>query len=106
MFSLFKKDDGISIHVSEIDSILENGNLIDIREAYECSNGAIEKSKNISMGQLLSNPDKYLKNNKKYYIICQSGARSARTTSVLRKAGYDVVNVRGGMNGYRGTNRK
>jgi rhodanese-related sulfurtransferase len=102
MFSLFGRSNTNSIHVSEIDPILDSINLIDIREPYECTSGSIKSSKNIPMGQLMSNPTKYLKKDKKYYIICQSGGRSSTASAALQRAGYDVVNVRGGMSSYLG----
>ena len=30
-------------------------------------------------------------------FLCHSGARSSRATAIAIKAGYDAVNVRGGM---------
>ncbi len=105
MFSLFHRNDSNTIHVSEIDNILPDINLIDIREAYECAHGSIKGSRNIPMGQLLSNPDQYMDKSKKYYIMCQSGGRSSGAVAALQRAGYDVVNVRGGMGSYFGKNR-
>lgn len=106
MFSLFQKELSNSIHVSEIDDILKDINLIDIREPYEYAHGSIKSAKNIPMGQLLTNPDKYLDKGKQYHIMCQSGGRSANAVSVLSKSGYTVVNVKGGMGSYFGKNRK
>ncbi len=106
MFSLFQKNDANSIHVTEIDDILPEINLIDIREPYECAHGSIKGAKNIPMGQLMSSPEKYMDKSKKYYIMCQSGGRSSGAVSALLRAGYDVVNVRGGMGSYSGKNRK
>lgn len=106
MLSLFQRTNTNSIHVNELDSVIEEINLIDIREPYECAYGCIRQSKNIPMGQLMSQPDRHLDRDKKYYIICQSGGRSSGAVSALQRAGYDVVNVRGGMSAYRGKNRK
>jgi rhodanese-related sulfurtransferase len=105
MFSLFKKEEGNTVHVNEIDGMLQDIELIDIREPYEYAHGHISKAKNIPMGTLLNNPGQYLKQKQKYYIMCQSGGRSSNATSVLQKAGYDVVNVKGGMGSYIGKNR-
>ncbi len=105
MFSLFKKEDGNSVHVNEIDGMLKDITLIDIREPYEYAHGHISKAKNIPMGTLLNNPGQFLNQNQKYYIMCQSGGRSSSATSVLQRAGYDVVNVKGGMGSYVGKNR-
>lgn len=106
MFTLFRKEDSNSIHVNEIDRmIVEDINLIDIREPYEYAHSSIVKAKNIPMGQLLANPNRYLNKNQKYYIICQSGGRSSSATAALLRAGYDVVNVKGGMGSYIGKHR-
>ena len=44
MLSLFRRSNTNSIHVNEIDSIIEDINLIDIREPYECTYGCIRQS--------------------------------------------------------------
>ena len=106
MFSLFQRNDVHSVHVSEIDDILQDIHLIDIREVYEFTHGSIKGARNVPMGQLLSHPEKYLDKNMRYHIMCQSGGRSASAVSTLRRAGYDVVNVKGGMGSYSGKNRK
>jgi rhodanese-related sulfurtransferase len=105
MFNFLKKVEGKVINVNEIDNLLEI-NLIDIREPYEYKGGSIRNSKNVPMQNLITNPDKYLIKDKTYYIICQSGGRSARTVNHLKKQGYDVVNVIGGIGSYVGTKRK
>lgn len=106
MFSFLKSNKVESINVNDIDSILGKINLIDIREPYEYKTKALKSSKNIPMGEVLENPEKYLDKNKKYYIMCQSGGRSSRATSALSRAGYDVVNVSGGIGSYVGTKFK
>lgn len=94
------------IHVNEIDHIIGNAELIDVREPYEYRSGSIQSAKNVPMGMLLNSPQQFLKKDTTYYIMCQSGARSGRTCSLLRKQGYDVINVSGGMGSYVGTRRK
>lgn len=105
MFSLFQKEMTNSIHVNELDTMIKDINLIDIREVYEYANGSIKNAKNIPMGQLLANPAKYLDKKERYHIMCQSGMRSSRTVTALSRAGYDVVNVKGGMGSYFGNHR-
>lgn len=58
------------------------------------------------MNTLVNDAEKYLSKEKKYYIVCQSGGRSSRTCSLLRKNGYDVINVSGGVGSYVGTKRR
>ncbi|GAA0079199.1 rhodanese-like domain-containing protein [Clostridium sp. CTA-5] len=105
MFGIFKKEDTKVINVNDIDNLIGKIDLIDIREEYEYKNGSIKTAKNIPMGELLNEPSKYLKKNKEYYIMCQSGGRSARTCSNLVKQGFDVINVSGGVGSYLGTNK-
>jgi len=35
-------------------------------------------------------------------VVCRSGNRSARATKMLAKAGFDAVNLTGGMTAWRG----
>ena len=102
MFRLFGNN---GVHINELDSLLNEIDLIDIREPYEFKRGSIASSKNIPMGELLSAPDHFLKKDQKYYIMCQSGGRSSNAVSTLIRAGYDVVNVLGGFAGYSGKNK-
>lgn len=106
MFGLFNKNNKKIINVNDIDNLIGKINLIDIRENFEYKRGSIATAKNIPMGELLGNPDKYLEKNKEYHIICQSGGRSSNTCSKLNNLGFDVVNVSGGVGSYLGTKRK
>lgn len=58
------------------------------------------------MGKLLASPEKYMVRDKTYYIMCQSGGRSAGAVRVLTKQGYSVINVAGGVGSYVGTRRR
>ena len=102
MFGLFGKSQFESIGVNELSSINGKISVIDIREPYECSRGMLKIAKNIPMGQLLTEPDKYLKKEQKYYIVCQSGGRSSQACNTLSKQGFQVINVLGGMGSYKG----
>lgn len=89
-----------SIHVNDLDPSLGTIHIIDIREPYEFKNGSIKTAKNIPMNDLLTHPNNYLKTDKQYYLMCSSGMRSMRTTTALRKIGYNVINVKGGFGSY------
>lgn len=106
MFGFLKRDDSKAINVNAIDNLIGKVVLIDIREPYEYKSGSIKIAKNIPMGKLLADPNKYLLKDKTYYIMCQSGARSGRTTKKLAKQGFTVINVAGGMGSYSGKKRK
>ena len=94
-----KKYDTIS--VSQLNDLLkENINLIDVREVSEFRAVRIKGAKNVPLMGLISNPTQFLKKDQKYYIVCQSGSRSARACSILEQEGYNVVNVSGGTGAF------
>lgn len=106
MFDFLKRNDSNVINVNDMDNLIGKVELVDIREPYEYKSGSIKTAKNIPMGNLLADPEKFLIKDKIYYIMCQSGARSARTTKELTKQGFNVFNVAGGMGSYSGKKRK
>ena len=106
MFDFLKRDDTKVINVNDMDNLIGKVELIDIREPYEYKNGSLKTAKNIPMGNLLASPEKYLIKDKTYYIMCQSGGRSGRTTKELTKQGFNVINVAGGMGSYVGAKKK
>jgi rhodanese-related sulfurtransferase len=106
MFDFFKRDDSKVIHVNDMDNLIGQVELIDIREPYEYKTGSLKTAKNIPMGNLLTHPDKYLVKDQTYYIFCQSGARSRSTTRALTRQGFSVIDVAGGIGSYVGSKRK
>lgn len=106
LFNFLKQDNANTIHVNDMDDLLGKIELIDIREPYEFKSGTLRTAKNIPMGKLLDAPERYLLKDKDYYIMCQSGGRSSNACRVLRKKGYQVINVAGGMGSYVGSKRK
>ena len=105
MFNFFTKDEGKVINVNDIDNLIGTIDLIDIREPYEFESGSIKTAKNIPMQTLLNNPDKYLKKDKEYYIVCQSGGRSSMACNSLKSDGFNVIDVSGGVGSYIGKHR-
>ncbi|MBD7916502.1 rhodanese-like domain-containing protein [Clostridium sp. Sa3CUN1] len=106
MLGLFNKSSNKIINVNDIDNLIGKINLIDIREPFEYRGGSIESAKNIPMGNLLEEPEKYLEKDKEYHILCQSGGRSARACNKLSGLGFNVINVAGGVGSYAGSKRK
>lgn len=105
MFDFFKRDAVKSVNVNDMDDLIGKVELIDIREPYEFRGGTLRTAKNIPMGNLLQEPDKYLKKGNTYYLVCQSGGRSGSAANALLKQGFDIVNVSGGVGSYAGTKR-
>lgn len=106
MFNFLRKENTKAINVNNLDNLISKEAIIDIREPNEYKNGSIKTAKNIAMANLLSNPENHLNKDKTYYILCHSGARSARATKILANLGYNVINLVGGIRSYRGSNRK
>lgn len=82
-------------------SKMEKVAIVDVRETDEFERGHIPTAKTIPLSQLEQQVDK-LDKNKEYYIICQSGGRSARGCDFLSNQRYHVVNVMGGMSVWKG----
>jgi rhodanese-related sulfurtransferase len=95
MFSMFGKSNFNSVSVHDLDDKLGKIHLVDIREVYEYQSGHVPSAKNVPLGTIVSQPEKYLDKDKEYYIICQSGGRSASACKALSDKGYKVVNVSG-----------
>ncbi|MBP2099907.1 rhodanese-like domain-containing protein [Enterococcus rivorum] len=75
--------------------------IIDVREDDEFKRGHIPTAKTIPLSSLEPYVSK-LDKNEEYYIICQSGGRSAMACDFLSSQGYHVVNVMGGMSVWKG----
>ena len=70
--------------------------LIDVRENNEYHYCKIDGSMHIRMNDITSSIHELSKESR-YAIICHSGVRSAMVCEYLLKLGYNVVNVRGGI---------
>ena len=85
-----------SISISQLKLVMNNENLIDIRDIEKFNGSHIIGAHNIPMNKLIANPNKYLDVNKTYYVYCQKGLLSVKVVGSLRKQGYNVYNVIGG----------
>lgn len=70
--------------------------IIDIRSPYEFAEFHLPKAINIPYHSLVMYPEKYLKLNTTYFLICESGSESYRACIMLEPLGYRVVSVQGG----------
>ena len=70
--------------------------LVDVRQPRELQRGRVRGSLNIPLGQLRDRLHE-LDRDRQVAFLCHSGARSSRATAIALKAGYDALNVRGGM---------
>lgn len=75
------------------------GVVVDVREPAEFSAGHLRDAKNIPLGELSKRAgelDKY--KGKAIIAVCQSGTRSAKAASQLKKAGFaEAFSLEGGV---------
>ena len=71
--------------------------LVDVREPHEWAAGHAPGAIHLPLGEL--HPDR-LPAAERLLCVCRSGARSSQAVAALRNAGYDAVNVEGGMNAW------
>ncbi|WP_106497990.1 rhodanese-like domain-containing protein [Lentibacillus sp. Marseille-P4043] len=79
----------------------ENVTIIDVRENNEITTGKIPGAKQIPLGHLTIRKDE-LDKNKTFVVVCQSGNRSKAACGILSAFGYDVEDMIGGMNDWKG----
>jgi rhodanese-related sulfurtransferase len=85
---------------------LKNGRrplVIDVRQPDEYRTGHIVGAKLIPLNQLHSRLQE-LPQNREIVCVCASGHRSGSATRMLVKAGYQAVNLKGGMLAWRRAN--
>jgi rhodanese-related sulfurtransferase len=70
--------------------------LLDVREDDEWAAGHAPGARHIPLGQLGARSDE-VPADELIYVICRSGGRSARAAQALAQAGWQAVNVAGGM---------
>jgi rhodanese-related sulfurtransferase len=77
-------------------AVPHDGWLLDVREPYEWAAGHSPAAWHIPMGQLGPRSGE-IPRDEVVYVICRSGNRSAYVTRALNGAGWQAVNVAGGM---------
>jgi rhodanese-related sulfurtransferase len=77
-----------------------SGWLLDVREQDEWDRGHAPQAHLVPMGEIMDRIDE-LPNDTQILVICHSGYRSWQVTKALVSAGYDAVNVAGGMDAWQ-----
>jgi len=84
---------------SELKKKLQSGadlKVLDVREPFEVAQSKIEGAINIPLNQLQAHLDEIPKD-KEIVTVCRSGARSMHACIFLKKMGFNVKNMIGGM---------
>jgi rhodanese-related sulfurtransferase len=89
-----------SLSVTEAAAAVDNGaRLIDVRTAAEWKQGRAVGATHMPP-QKLDRQMARLEGDR-VLLICRSGSRSGRAAAMLRRAGIDAKNVRGGLNSWQ-----
>ena len=103
LFACSKGMNKRSISVAELRSLLRENlkaTIIDVRTLSEFNGplGHIDGAISIPLSEI-SNSIINLKSTDEdvYYMICKSGARSAKATQLMKNSGLNAINVSGGM---------
>jgi rhodanese-related sulfurtransferase len=78
--------------------------LLDVREDDEWAAGHVPGATHIPLGELGARTAELPQENA-IYVICRSGMRSARAAQALTGAGWQAVNVAGGMQDWAAAGR-
>lgn len=82
----------------------ENAYLLDVRENDEWDAGHAPGAVHIPLGTLGDRAAE-VPQDQKVYVVCRSGGRSAQAAMALNQAGWDAVNVAGGMQDWAASQR-
>ena len=88
--------------VPELQTALDEGTatVIDVREHFEYSAGHVPGAIHLPMHTIPVRTDE-VPTTGDVYVICESGARSWQVAAFLQQRGIRVINVHGGMGGWR-----
>ena len=87
-----------------VDELPLDAVLLDVREDDEWSAGHAPEARHVPMSQLTGRLDEVPPADP-LYVICRSGARSARVVAFLAQQGVSAVNVTGGMQSWAAAGR-
>jgi rhodanese-related sulfurtransferase len=81
--------------------------LLDVRENDEWAAGHAPAAVHVPMGQVPQRLDELATTlpDRPVHVVCRSGGRSAQVTAYLAQAGWDAVNVDGGMQAWAAAGR-
>jgi rhodanese-related sulfurtransferase len=70
--------------------------LLDVREQDEWDAGHAPQARHLAMSELGGRIDE-IPNDVPVICVCHGGGRSSRVAMALHRAGYNAINMRGGM---------
>jgi rhodanese-related sulfurtransferase len=85
-------------------SVPDDAWLLDVREDDEWAAGHAPEARHIPLGQLAARSAE-VPQDEAVYVICRSGVRSGKAAQALMRAGWEAINVAGGMQDWAAAGR-
>ncbi len=85
-------------------SVPEGAWLLDVRENEEWAAGYAPGARHIPLGELSARSGE-IPQDQAVYVICRAGHRSGWVAQALANAGWDAINVAGGMQDWAAAGR-
>ncbi|MCB1000314.1 MAG: rhodanese-like domain-containing protein [Acidimicrobiales bacterium] len=88
-----------SLDAAEVDALVRASSdvvLLDVREPHEFAAGHAPLATNLPLADVTTRCHE-LPRRSRVVCVCRSGSRSAQATEMLRRCGFDVVDMSGGM---------
>ncbi|MBU6328413.1 MAG: rhodanese-like domain-containing protein [Acidobacteria bacterium] len=92
------------IDVADLETILDDVHLVDVREPDEYTDGHVPGAVLIPLATVPDSLDRFPRD-RTVHVICAAGARSARAVEFLRANGVDAVNIAGGTGAWISSGR-
>lgn len=89
----------------DVEGVPADARPLDVRELDEWVAGHAPTALHIPMSELTRRLGELPGDQDPLYVICRSGARSARVVAFLTEQGHPAVNVDGGMQAWAGSGR-
>jgi len=85
-------------------SVPDGAWLLDVREDDEWAAGHAPGARHVPLGELSARAAE-VPQDQPVYVICRSGVRSGRAAQALAAAGWEAINVAGGMQDWAAAGR-
>ena len=95
---------GVQVQEISAASVPEGAWLLDVREDDEWAAGYAPGARHIPLGQVSARVGE-IPQDQTVYVICRSGHRSGRAAQALADAGWQAINVAGGMQDWAAAGR-
>ncbi|OLT29517.1 sulfurtransferase [Nocardiopsis sp. CNR-923] len=96
---------GHEVPETVVTEVPEDAYLLDVREDDEWRSGHAPGAVHIPLGQLGERAGE-IPRDRRVYVVCRVGGRSAQAVMALNQAGWETVNVAGGMRAWEHAGRE